>query len=506
MSGSTRDASFGSGSAAVVSAPSSSSGASRSDASLGTRDPAQTPFASDSVFNLPIGSGAQWQANDQLANANIYINTIGNYNENIYSSADSDPVVTVTNDAADGGEPGSFQLHIPADAVPAGGSDASLTIDDTSTHTWYSFGGFRWTGSNSATVNQGSGEPDDGSGLTVASSNWDQGVGTLRENDLQAGTIDHMLRIQMPTGMLASYSNSVTQLAPYAWPQTQEDGFAVNGNGGTPYSGTIPFGVTIGIPADAVEPAEVAANAGADILWHALQNHGAMIRDSTGGGGNTVTLQADQTVDPNDPLIQGMEQFGSQIMASTKILINQGPDSVNGGGTPIVGTDPPVSHASDTASSSAPPSASSTNDGDGGTNPVTSSSNVTTATTGSTMATNAAQSDVATITPDTLSSGESASANASGMTFLASPTPNDTAASTADATSDRSVNSLGTNPIAASDINSTVGSSTATSSDFTPPTASSSSVFDQQDSTSGAGQSAWWASQQTDPNIPIHQV
>jgi hypothetical protein len=305
----------------------------------GTRDPSQTPFASTSIFNLPIGSGAQWMANSQLTNSKIFVNTVGNFNQNIYAGSASDRLVTVTNNAQMGGTPGTFQVHIPAGAVPAAGGDAALSIDDTATHTWYSFGGFQWTGNNTATARQGSGESDFGSGMTVANSNWDQGVGTLRQHDLTAGTIDHMLRIQMPTQMLMSFSSSVQQLAPYAWPQTEEDGFAINGNGGTPYSGTIPFGVTIGIPSTAIEPSAVAANAGANMLWHALREHGAMVRDSAGSG-NTVTFQADQNVNQNDPLIQGIEQFGAQIMAQTKILANQGPNSINGGGTPIVPLDP----------------------------------------------------------------------------------------------------------------------------------------------------------------------
>jgi hypothetical protein len=41
-------------------------------------------------------------------------------------------------------------------------------------------------------------------------------------------------------------------------------------------------------------------------------------------------------------MIQGMEQFGNEIMASAQILSNQGPNSVNGGGTPIVALDPAV--------------------------------------------------------------------------------------------------------------------------------------------------------------------
>nr|WP_294529814.1 hypothetical protein [uncultured Rhodopila sp.] len=320
------------------------------------RDPSQTPFASTSVFNLPLGSGAQWQANAQLSAANAFINTAdgSGYNENIYTGTAGDPLVTVINTAADGGTPGTFQVHIPAGAVPAPGSDATLSVDDTASHTWYSFGGFQWTGANTATVAQGSGESDFGSGITVANSNWDEGVGTLRESDLQAGVIDHTLRMELPTTMLRSYSNtSTTALAPFAWPQTAEDGFAINGSSGPAYSGTIPFGVTIGIPASAVEPAAVAANAGANMLWKALQDHGAMVRDS-GGSGNTAIFQADQTVSQNDPLIQGMDQYSAQIMAATEILINQGLNSINGGGTPIVALDPAPSDAPVTAAAITP--------------------------------------------------------------------------------------------------------------------------------------------------------
>ena len=307
----------------------------------GTRDPSQIPFASDSIFNLPLGSGAQWQANAQLSGSTAYINTpdYSGYNENIYTGTASDPVVTITNNAGAGGSAGSFQVHIPVGAIPAGGGDMTFSVDDTTTHTWYSFGGFQWTGANTATVNQGSGESDFGSGIAVAGSDWDEGAGTLRASDLKAGSIDHMLRMELPTDMLMSYSSSAYTLAPYAWPQNQEDGF-----GPSVYTGTIPYGVTIGIPASAVEPAAVKANAGANMLWNALQHHGAMVRDS-GGSGNTVIFQTDQQVSGGDPLIQGMEQLSAQIMAATRILVNQGPNSINGGGTPIVPLDAPLSDA-----------------------------------------------------------------------------------------------------------------------------------------------------------------
>ena len=206
-----------------------------------------TPFAPNSVFNLPLGSDAQWQPNAQLSSSNVTVNTTASgFNENIYVGTASDPVVTITNNAGSGGTPGTFQVHIPAGSVPATGGDATFTVDDTTDNTWYSFGGFNWTGSNTATVSQASSEPFNGSGITQDGSDFDEGVGTLTESDLQSGTIDHMLRMELPTDMLESFSSTSTNtLAPFAWPQTAEDGFAINGNGGPAYSGTIPFGVTI---------------------------------------------------------------------------------------------------------------------------------------------------------------------------------------------------------------------------------------------------------------------
>jgi hypothetical protein len=254
--------------------------------------------------------------------------------------------VTVFNNAtSSGGTPTTYHVHIPAGAQPSQPGDNLITIDDTSTHTWYSFGEFRYTSATSAVAGQGSGEPDYGSGIAFDRSNQDQGVGTLRESDLQARTIKHMLRVNVPAAMLKSFSSTSTnQLAPNAWPQTAEDGFAINGNGGPAYSGTIFYGVTFGIPSTAVEPAAVKANAGANMLWTELQDHGAMIRDQ-GGASPNIAFQTDQTVNPNDPLIQGMTQFGAQIMASARILADQGPNSINGGGTPIVPLDPPPSDA-----------------------------------------------------------------------------------------------------------------------------------------------------------------
>jgi hypothetical protein len=497
---------------------------------------ATTPFAPDSVFNLPLGSNAQWQANGQLSSANVFVNTTASgFNENIYVGTASDPVVTVTNNAGSGGAAGTFQVHIPAGAVPATGGDSTFTVEDTADNTWFSFGGFNWTGSNTATVSQASSEPLNGSGITQDGSDWDEGVGTLTQGDLNSGTIDHMLRMELPPDMLASFSQSSTNiLAPDAFPQTQEDGFAINGNGGPAYSGTIPFGVTIGIPAGAAEPSAVAANAGANMLWHALQDHGAMVRDS-GGSGNTVIFQTDQNVNPNDPLIQGMDQLGSQIMASAQILSNQGPNSINGGGTPIVplngssgsttatatpapaaaapapSSDPTTSTPAPTATATpttpaptatatptptptatpttAPdPTASASSAGSTGSSTDASGSG-TAASAGSTP-----DSGNATIPPGSLSNG---SGSGSGMSFIPSPGQSGSGASASGGSSGGSSSS---DPASAS----AAGLGAAPSGgDFTPPSSSGCSSW-QQHGGSGGGHGGWWTAQQDPTAMPAH--
>lgn len=309
-------------------------------AASGTRDPSWIPFASDSVYNLPLGLNAQWEQNNQLSSAGVVVNTADTgFNQNIYTGTAQDPVVQVTTDGGAGGSAGSYTVHIPAAATPAAGSDGSMNIYDAPSDQYCTFGVLQLGGNGTATAAQASCEPASGDGLQNGGGNW-TGVGAIRAQDLQSGSINHMLRVMVPSSMAAQPA-ATTSLTPNAWPQTMTDGFAISGNGGPAYSGTVPYGVTVGIPALDQEPPEIKANPGADMLWRALQTHGAMIRDTAGNEGS-LTFQTDQNVTSSDPLIQGMMQYGSQVMAHAMILANQGPNSVNGGGTPIVPLLPPV--------------------------------------------------------------------------------------------------------------------------------------------------------------------
>ena len=124
-------------------------------ATPGTRDPSQflsLRTASSTCRSASTPSGCTTRSSQAPMSASTRSET---GNENIWTGTASDPVVTVTNTAASGGTAGTFQVHIPVGAVPAGGTDQTFSVDDTATHTWYSFGGFNWTGATTATVMPG---------------------------------------------------------------------------------------------------------------------------------------------------------------------------------------------------------------------------------------------------------------------------------------------------------------------------------------------------------------
>jgi hypothetical protein len=87
-----------------------------------TRNPTDIPFASSSVWNIGIGSNAQWSAStdgdaSQLHGLNGAINA-GAWGQPIYFGTASDPLVTVTNTDPLYPVP-TQQLHIPANWRPS---------------------------------------------------------------------------------------------------------------------------------------------------------------------------------------------------------------------------------------------------------------------------------------------------------------------------------------------------------------------------------------------------
>lgn len=90
------------------------------------RNPFLQPFASNSTWNIGVGSGATWETTGATATAHLItltgvFNSNDQFNQPIYLGHASDPVIAVTSLATD--TPCAVQnVHIPIASAPAGGT------------------------------------------------------------------------------------------------------------------------------------------------------------------------------------------------------------------------------------------------------------------------------------------------------------------------------------------------------------------------------------------------
>jgi hypothetical protein len=312
-----------------------------------TRDPSTIPFASDSVWNIGIGSNAIWSADgepdaQQLHQLNGAIDTAA-WGQPIYFGTASDPLVTVTDTDSLFPVPPQ-QIHIPIGAQPAAGSggftDAHMSFyDATQPGKLWSYWGASFNNGADVTggITAGLGGVWDTTGDGVTNtvspgSDYDYAAGVITDYDMSIGAIDHAVRIAISTDALKSPGANWTDNIP--WPNTHEDYY-----GSQMYTGNIVAGSTFGIPAS-VDLNSLGLSAGGMMLAKALQQYGGIWRDS--GGSNQATFYSTPN-QANNPLIDQMQGDMAKIIPQLEIMRNQGPNSINGGGTPIVPPLPPVS-------------------------------------------------------------------------------------------------------------------------------------------------------------------
>lgn len=291
----------------------------------GTRLPWDQPFASNSVWNIGIGTGAQWDTTSaaarQLRSLNGVINTT-DWGIATYIGQASDPLVTFKTE--DGTLPPQ-QIHVSSRARPTGGTDRDMTFYDTTQpgKVW-SFFGVSFNGST-ASGGMGSVYSTMGDGVTTlvpqqVTYNY---TGVINKYDIDQGAIRHMLRVAISPNDLAMPPNS-TWNTNIPWPNDH-----VDYNGPTAYTGIIPAGTTYGIPAN-VDLSKLRLSKGGMMLGKALQDYGAMWKDM--GGTSQITATAVPELADNR-LLQQMEADFSKLVPYLAILTNQGPHSVNGGGS-----------------------------------------------------------------------------------------------------------------------------------------------------------------------------
>ncbi len=338
------------------------------------RSPVDQPFASDSVWNLPVGSGAEWESVTDPATAQL-VGTKGSllaagYGKRFWVGTASDPTLVVKDTDQDPAYAVPEQtLHVPFSTLPGDAQIRWPTFFDFTVPGkpyMYSYYGdtagatppgcpLTWTGGAitgmtcqlAAVVNV----CGDGIATVHGASRYDFAIGTIRHADLVQKAIRHTLRYAVSLDVARSLEIDANGTNPSAWehavwPNDNEDYWGpVPGHEGS-YRGNVPFGSTIGIPSS-VDLVTEGLSEGGMILAKALQEHGAIMRDTTGsftGDPNMLAFYGEPD-DDADPLVQQMRADMGVILPLVRVMKNQGPTSVNGGGTPIVPPAPPLDPA-----------------------------------------------------------------------------------------------------------------------------------------------------------------
>ena len=166
---------------------------------------------------------------------------------------------------------------------------------------------------------------------TGTSGDYNFAIGTIRDWELTAGVIQHTLRFACSDSAIKAPGTDWITNIP--WPDHHSDYNVQN------YTGQLLYGSTIGIPAS-VNLAILGLSQGGLIFAKGLQQYGAIMRDA--GGTNQVTFYAEPISDSNAnaTLLNQMRNDMGKIVPQLRVLLNQGPTSVNGGGTPLVALPP----------------------------------------------------------------------------------------------------------------------------------------------------------------------
>lgn len=293
--------------------------------SYGPRDPVFFPFATDSPWNTPIGSGAQLASDsDETTLDLLKVGTTVNrlrWSVGVGIASDDDPITHITylDGASDQPRPPDVQpepLRIPPDAQLTGGQDGWFVAIQPDRRTAWDFYALKRV-PNGYTTTYWRKIDLCGSGIdggTRASKMALLG-GLIREADIEKGEINHAIAI----------SASHTQLRKgFVWPAYSEDGGGVND-----YSGSIPMGSLFAIPGG-VDVENLRLTRTGLLLARALQNFGAYVAE----GGSTVALALERLV--SEEVESELAEDWAILKNRMRRVTNNSPNAVGGGGMPRV--------------------------------------------------------------------------------------------------------------------------------------------------------------------------
>lgn len=283
------------------------------------------PFATTSPWNMPIGDGAEYESADDERTANLidpeahpWVNA-GEYSVPIFKASEDDPLATVHEEGQS-----EVQYRIPPDAEPAPGSDSSMFVVDPTgrwvDETWRTEGaGTEWTAEYHVRNDLTSSGWGAG-GVRAAGASGIGGI--IREWELDDGHIRHAIALSLSDFQLRS--------GP-VWPATNEDSGAEER-----YQGENPIGTLAAIP-PTVDVTELGLSRSGVALARALQDYGGYVVDRTVG----FIVKAEPSLE-GSPLLEDLRDDLDAIRAELRVVTNNGPDAVGGGGRARTGLAPPL--------------------------------------------------------------------------------------------------------------------------------------------------------------------
>lgn len=327
------------------------------------RDPTLWPFAVDSPWNWPIGSGAQLASASDAATTRVRDLSEGwnvnssNWSMPVYYASNSDPLQSFAVTAPNAGfRTGTVTLRCPSSAISAppdwstGYTDAHLCIIDPDGQTAHEFWRAKKIGTNAWTAEAYTPVALNGSGFALVTDygptsyythaaqlgyggtrafGGSQLGGLIRTGELTNG-IKHALALAAPKPFLSS---------PWVWPATRDDyptSYPNNGAG----TAAIRCGQLFVLP-KSINVASLGLDAKGTIIARALQDYGAYIVDMA----DTWCLYIDYNARGE---ISGFNSgaFTSAVWGSLVRVTNNSAGSVGGGGTPLAALAPGIGSSS----------------------------------------------------------------------------------------------------------------------------------------------------------------
>jgi hypothetical protein len=310
------------------------------------RDPAQWPFAADSVWNTPIGAGAQFAAVQpggmDLATGVMVVNA--SLSHPILYATTNDPV---------------GNLHVPGMTAPfataplpaalgttPGGRHVFLVLPDGVTvleiHSPRRAGSDVRANSIVRADLRGSGVPPEyrsatGSGLTPLG-------GSIRRGELKTG-IPHLIGAVVPLEAVTVRPDGIAHVWPAGWSQAGDANAAAQ----MARTGNVHVGSLLAIP-PGVDIAKLAApGTPAHAIVRAMQDYGVLVKDTFDGtyfnewqreGAPHLVFCVEDLFNGDAP--RDLAQQLAPAIRELRVVANHGPSSIGGGGARRQPIDPAI--------------------------------------------------------------------------------------------------------------------------------------------------------------------